>query len=82
MCDSSCPDGQYISYNENPFCMRCDARCLTCNVTNCFTCALGYNIPPKMIRCVLNCPSLNYYDMDANKCKLCYSSCYSCFNYT
>ncbi len=83
ICDSTCPDGQYTDIIGNPSnCMRCDLRCLTCNVTNCFTCAAGFNIPYNSIRCVLNCPALNYYDINVNKCLPCYLKCYSCYNST
>ncbi len=66
----------------SPTCMRCDLRCLTCNMTNCFICAPGFNIPYNSKICVLNCPTLNYYNMNLNKCLPCYLGCYSCYDST
>lgn len=81
-CNTSCPDGQYISSLVPFVCLSCSPACLTCQDTadNCTsdTCAINYFYLNNS--CLANCPDNYYYhDSTLRQCQQCSEGCLKCF---
>jgi proprotein convertase subtilisin/kexin type 5 len=83
-CNTTCPDGQFISVYVPNICVPCASKCLLCaiNSTNCFKCAFTHYLFVPNNSCESQCPP-NYYNdpvMTSNYyyCTKCTSGCLTC----
>lgn len=81
ICNTTCPDGQFISASIPHFCQLCSSICVTCSevADNCTssTCAANYFYLDN--ECLNVCPNNYYPDRSTRECKGCASGCATCF---
>lgn len=80
VCNTTCPDGQFISSSVPFFCQPCSPTCITCSVTaeNCSTTSCPANFFYLNNSCLSACPT-GYYPDSSRQCQICATGCSICF---
>jgi proprotein convertase subtilisin/kexin type 5 len=80
VCNTTCPDGQFISASIPFLCQKCGSTCVTCSSTadNCTSSSCAANLYYLSNSCLTACPT-GYYADSSKQCQLCAAGCYSCF---
>ena len=80
-CNTSCPDGQFISASIPNFCQPCSPICITCvnssEVCTNLNCSQNYFYLNNS--CLSTCPDNYYPDLSLRQCIQCAAGCQSCF---
>lgn len=81
ICNTTCPDGQYISSLVTNLCLACNSICITCYGTaqNCtsMTCQQNYFFLNNT--CLSVCPNNYYADSALWQCTQCTGGCQTCY---
>jgi proprotein convertase subtilisin/kexin type 5 len=80
VCNTTCPDGQYIAAAVPNLCQPCSSICSTCvgSAENCTsaTCAQNYFFLSN--QCLINCPNGYYASASVRQCLTCATGCATC----
>lgn len=81
ICNTSCPDGQYISSSIPFFCQKCSPLCITCSsaADNCTSDNCSANFYYFNNSCLAQCPDNYFPDINSRLCTQCADGCQSCF---
>lgn len=82
VCNTTCPDGQFISGSIPNFCQPCSSICVTCEATaeNCTSSTCAANFFFLSNECLSECPNGYYADRSARQCLECDTACTRCFD--
>lgn len=80
-CNTTCPDGQFISATIPNFCQPCSPICITCinssEVCTNLNCSQNYFYLNNS--CLSTCPDNYYPDLSLRQCIQCTPGCQTCF---
>ena len=80
VCNTTCPDSQFISVSVPFLCQACSSTCITCATVadNCTTASCPVNLYYLNNSCLSQCPT-GYYADASRLCQGCAVGCFSCF---
>ena len=81
ICNTTCPDGEFISASIPNYCQICSINCVTCYGTaeNCTSSTCAANFYFLNNSCLAACPDNYYADVTLRQCLQCTAGCQSCF---
>jgi len=81
ICNTSCPNGQFISSSVLYLCQACSSICVTCSISaeNCTSSNCSANYYFLNNSCLSICPDNYYPNPSIRQCSPCVAGCQTCF---